>query len=66
MTCRILSSTTKFEACAHRNKAGSRSIVTLYHPGSSAGDSAGTGLRQERPCDAVGGMLFGFLWFPTS
>ena len=69
MTCRILSSTAKFEACAHRNKAGSRSIVTqmpLYHPGSSAGDSAGTGLRQERPCDAVGGMLIGFLWFPTS
>ena len=48
---------------------GSRSTITpapAYDPGSSAGDSTWTGLLQERSCDAVGGMLFGFLWFLMS
>lgn len=36
-----------------------------YNPGSSADDSAWTGLLRERPSDAVGGMLFGFLQFLT-
>ena len=48
---------------------GARSSVTLsppYHPGSSAGNSTWTGLLQGRPCDAVGGMLFGFLRFLMS
>ena len=69
MACRILSSTAKFIAFAQGIKAGSRSIVTqmaLYHPGSSAGNSVGTGLLQERPCDAVGGTLFGFPRFLKS
>ena len=57
-----------FAAFGKWNIAAWRSSVTQmlpYNPGSSADDSAWTGLLRERPSDAVGGMLFGFLQFLT-